>query len=506
MEPYYTDLERGSLLRYNDAIAGLPVRAHPDIAKPSVGSSIRTMLLNVAETYSVLSSPSARGSHPRIKRGGLCQPTNIPQLRTEHQTMTKRALSISSAPDIATKRARGEAPADDAALPSPMSEMSEDGERSASVNAEDTEPLPAAGADGAAQPAVEGTTASGANAAVQGETGKSSEATLKSAALSILERLGMNIEGLKVLDLPALNAIITSIAAAPPAAAQDASEATDTAVASKEATTPQVESPPSASTTNSASDSDRAQVIANLVEVGVELSRVEKWTTGELKRLIVILKWADTAHNTFSINQAPNNKDWGVPRPFDDPSNTLCVAGTPTPLNFWICGEITTQWWVDGEGYPAARPAISVQPLIEDLPDFCKTLLNELCMPANSSAVADQFGPAQVKASRWMNTRASKDQPTKIVEFKAVYDARKTLRDKTLLQPINVGQLKAHDFVVLEVRIGRYAAKSEAAKDAKVKKRGPLDRWQAFFELQAIYKLKDGIELAEAPVAADFAI
>jgi hypothetical protein len=89
-----------------------------------------------------------------------------------------------------------------------------------------------------------------------------------------------------------------------------------------------------------------------------------------------------------------------------------------------------------------------------------------------------------------MNTRATKGQPAKTNEFKCVYDARKTLRDKALLQQVNVGQLKVHDFVVMEARLGRYAVKEEGAPDIKGKRRA-MDRWQAFYDLQAVYKIKD---------------
>jgi hypothetical protein len=106
--------------------------------------------------------------------------------------------------------------------------------------------------------------------------------------------------------------------------------------------------------------------------------------------------------------------------------------------------------------------------------------------------VAEQFGPSQVKASRWMNVRSGKGEPSKTTEFKAVYDARKSLRDKSLLPQLHVGQLKLHDIVVMEVRLSRYAVKEESSSDSKGKKRS-MDRWQAFYDLQAVYKVKDAV-------------
>ncbi|KAJ6475028.1 hypothetical protein C8R47DRAFT_1076095 [Mycena vitilis] len=101
---------------------------------------------------------------------------------------------------------------------------------------------------------------------------------------------------------------------------------------------------------------------------------------------------------------------------------------------------------------------------------------------------------------------ATKGQPAKTIEFKAVYDARKTLRDKSLLQQLNVGQLKLRDFVVLEVQVGRYATRDEGVSDAKGKKRN-MDRWQSFYDLQAVYKFKDAVQADDtAPAVADFEI
>ncbi|KAJ7741066.1 hypothetical protein B0H16DRAFT_1216499, partial [Mycena metata] len=199
------------------------------------------------------------------------------------------------------------------------------------------------------------------------------------------------------------------------------------------------------------------------------------------RRLHTLLLWSDERRNTFAIQRIPAN-DWGMEAAFEDRSNVLCLAGTSKPIDLWIVGEIVRQWWVDGEGMPATRPAISVQPLPDSQRAFCKTFLNERCMPANTSNVANQFGPSQVKASRWMNTRAEKDSPSKTLEFKEVYDARTSLRDKSHLAKLNVGQLKVHDIVVLEIRLGRYAAKQEGDK---TKKKG-MERWQAFFDLQAV--------------------
>ncbi|KAK7027678.1 hypothetical protein R3P38DRAFT_3190740 [Favolaschia claudopus] len=250
----------------------------------------------------------------------------------------------------------------------------------------------------------------------------------------------------------------------------------------------------------------KVSILQELAQAGVLTTRVASWSVAELTRLKVLLHWIDVKNNTFDITHTPAKCAWGLPTAFNDTSNTLCVEGTSTPITLWIPGELAGQWWVDGEGYPTSRPAVSVAPMAEQAADYCKAQLNELCMPNNSSKVVEGFGPSQVKASRWMTTRATKSTPASIQEFKAVYNARKTLRDKALLQPLPLAQLKIRDFVVMEVRVGRYAQKDEGQKDDKGKRRA-MDRWQTFYDLQAIYKIKDATEpFSAAPEVADFEI
>ncbi|KAJ7648170.1 hypothetical protein DFH06DRAFT_997444, partial [Mycena polygramma] len=188
-----------------------------------------------------------------------------------------------------------------------------------------------------------------------------------------------------------------------------------------------------------------------------------------------LLSWADGKRHIYNIHTARVKKDWGVASPFNNTSNIICLEGTSKPVTFWIPGEVSGLWFFNQEGYPAPRPAITVQPLAGGVPEFCRSQLHEL-----------------FKASRWMTTRAMQGQPAKTQEFKAIYDARKTLRDKAVLQQLTIGQLKLRDFVVLEIRIGRYAVRDEGAADAKGKKR-QMDKWQAFYDLEAVYKIKDAI-------------
>ncbi|KAJ7082092.1 hypothetical protein B0H15DRAFT_748820, partial [Mycena belliarum] len=178
-----------------------------------------------------------------------------------------------------------------------------------------------------------------------------------------------------------------------------------------------------------------------------------------VRRLHTVLGWADSESKIWAIDRAPSNKDWGIAAPFNDTSNILCLEGTSTRVTCWVTGEVSAQYFYDNEGYPAQHPAVGIQPMSDNVASFCKTQLNELSMPTGSSKVADQMGAGQVKASRWMNERGKKGQPAKTFEFKAVYDARKTLTDKHLLLQLSVGQLQLHDIVVMEVEIHRYPVK-----------------------------------------------
>ncbi|KAJ7088877.1 hypothetical protein B0H15DRAFT_949505 [Mycena belliarum] len=252
---------------------------------------------------------------------------------------------------------------------------------------------------------------------------------------------------------------------------------------------------------------DKEAALGALVGLGVSPARVAHWSAAETRRLAVVLNRADTENNIYSILKAPGKKDWGIAVPFDDTSNVLCLDGTGTPITFWIPGEVSAQYWFDNEGYPAQRPAFGIQPMVDHMPEFCKTQLHELCMPTGSSKVAEQMGPGQVKASRWMNERGKKGQPSKTLEFKAVYDARKSLRGKHLLQQLSVGQLQLHDIVVMELRIHRYPVRDDAASDATKGKCRAMEKWQAYYDLQAVYKFKDATDAIVAkPAVADFEI
>ncbi|KAJ7720615.1 hypothetical protein B0H16DRAFT_383252 [Mycena metata] len=355
--------------------------------------------------------------------------------------------------------------------------------------------------------------------AASGDADSNTAPSSNSEFLSKLEALGLDISVLQALPTAALVVMYETITkqklASPTVSAAEngkaashldpdapAQELTSRSDATKTGSVPPATSQLSIASSIAGAASDRVNALQTITAIGVDGDRVAGWSAKDLKRLAVLVTFVDDTQRRYAIDHAPNGKDWGVPAPFDNQANTICASGTSKPLEFWIVGEIAGQWWYDTKGFsPADRPGISVQPMVSSVPEFCKRMLTELCMPANHSNWAEQFGVQQVKASRWMNARTQGGQVTQATEFKAVYDARQALRDKSQLQPLSVSQLKIHDIVVLEVRVTRYAVQAEGTPVVKGRRR-PMDRWQVYYDLQAVYKIKDAIatEQVAAPV------
>ncbi|KAJ7084462.1 hypothetical protein B0H15DRAFT_951663 [Mycena belliarum] len=329
----------------------------------------------------------------------------------------------------------------------------------------------------------------------------------ESAAVAALRRLGVEPGAVVGADAKTLNAILSTLlqAKVDGVASISTAKSLDSAA---EVITPSITAEiagvaSAAHVEVNVVEPDKSEALKVLTDMGVTASRVAHWSATEMKRLSVVLGWADTDNNIYSITKVPTNKDWGIAAPFNDTSNVLCLEGTSKEVTIWIAGEVSAQYFFDNEGYPAQRPGFAVQPMDDHVADLCKTQLHELSMPTGSSKVAEQMGPGQVKASRWMNERGKKGQPSKTFEFKAVYDARKYLRDKCLLQQLSVGQLQLHDIVVMELRIQRYPVREDGPADATKGKRRAMDKWQAYYDLQAIYKFKDaaGAVVPKASVA-----
>ncbi|KAJ7467277.1 hypothetical protein B0H11DRAFT_2239518 [Mycena galericulata] len=230
-----------------------------------------------------------------------------------------------------------------------------------------------------------------------------------------------------------------------------------------------------------------AEAVNVLDSISVGAHRVEGWKLQDMK----LATFADPER------ALPGDVDWGLPTAFNNASNFLCGKGTSKPVSVWILGEVVSTWWFDRDGIPAQRIALSVQPLCADTSAFCKAQLRNLCMPKTASVVANSFGTDQVKVTRWMTSRGKKGEESRTSEFEELYDARTALKDKSLLTKLPVNDLKEHDIALMEARIGRYAVK---ASDSMKGKSRVMDRWEAFYDLQAVYLIKDAIDHVPTPV------
>ncbi|KAJ7442828.1 hypothetical protein B0H11DRAFT_2251288 [Mycena galericulata] len=236
-----------------------------------------------------------------------------------------------------------------------------------------------------------------------------------------------------------------------------------------------------------------AEAVNVLDSISVGAHRVEGWKLQDMK----LATFADPERAVFAITKLPGDVDWGLPTAFNNASNFLCGKGTSKPVSVWILGEVASTWWFDRDGFPAQRIALSVQPLCADTSAFCKAQLRNLCMPKTASVVANSFGTDQVKATRWMTSRGKKGEESRTSEFEELYDARTALKDKSLLTKLPVNDLKEHDIALMEARIGRYAVK---ASDSMKGKSRVMDRWEAFYDLQAVYLIKEAIDHVPTPV------
>ncbi|KAK7001757.1 hypothetical protein R3P38DRAFT_3609302 [Favolaschia claudopus] len=222
-----------------------------------------------------------------------------------------------------------------------------------------------------------------------------------------------------------------------------------------------------------------------------------------MRRLSSIIGYSNEERRVFAIDRINIQTDWGTPTPYNDAANFLCVKGSSDIVTGWIVGQVASQYWFNQQGFPANRVGCSIQPAGKDLHQFCKKLLHGLCMPRNSSLVADAFGPDQVRATRWMTRRGQRGQATTTEEFKDFYDARVTLQDKSLMARLSVEQIVEHDLVLMEVHIGRYNA--ESAPEGKGR-RGNMTKWQTFYDLRALYLLMNAPAAPETNAASDFSI
>ncbi|KAJ7142805.1 hypothetical protein C8R44DRAFT_658323 [Mycena epipterygia] len=245
---------------------------------------------------------------------------------------------------------------------------------------------------------------------------------------------------------------------------------------------------------------------ALLATVGVLRERLEGCSVTFMKRLYMVCTYVNAQRSVYAVEKVPIESVWGKPKTFDDPSNFVCDKDTGVPHQVWLTGEVAVPWFFDNEGFPAKRAGLSLQAMSQTTHEFCKNQLNSLCMPKNSSSVAEGLGPDQIRATCWMTRRGVKGQPSTTEEFTDFYDARESLQDKTLMSKLSIESLKVHDIVMIEARIARYAVNTAETGDRKGKK--AMTRWQTFYDMKSVYLLRSAPDhpVQAATVVSDFAI
>ncbi|KAJ7086501.1 hypothetical protein C8R44DRAFT_752539 [Mycena epipterygia] len=236
--------------------------------------------------------------------------------------------------------------------------------------------------------------------------------------------------------------------------------------------------------------------------ISVLPERLLYWDIALMRRTYTIGTFVDHGRAVYTVDKVPVESTWGPMKTFEDTSNFVCAPNSSKPVSIFIPVEVSNAYFFDLEGFPAKRAGLSGQPISSHIQNFCKKQLNMLCMPRNSSVVADAFGPDQVRVTCWMTSRGLKGQPSTTKEFTDFYDARQTLKDKSLMQKLSIESIKTHDIVIIEARIARYAVQAPGDSSEKKGKKA-MTRWQAFYDMQAVYLLKDAFDVPAPSVVAD---
>ncbi|KAF8166595.1 hypothetical protein K438DRAFT_1775030 [Mycena galopus ATCC 62051] len=320
-----------------------------------------------------------------------------------------------------------------------------------------------------------------ASAPVRDVPGPFAAARTEAEAAANLNALGFEPAALVGLDVQALNALHSAVlrgklsdAAASPEQSS-AGPSNNKVVA---ASLPHRAQP-------SASSMSRAHHLAGLAATNIPEERVAHLTDVELGRVHAIVAYTDNTRNIYPLESVAVGMDWGVATSFNNMANYICQKGTSKPITFWVVGAVTFGHWFNKEGLAADRVALGIQPLSTTASASCKTLLDTLCVPRNSSYVAAGFGADQIKATRWMTVKAQNGKPATVLMFTDVYNASSALRDKTSMEKLAVDTLKPHDLVLVEARIGRHT--TDPATKGKPR---TMDNFQAFFNLESLYLLK----------------
>ncbi|KAJ7207798.1 hypothetical protein C8J57DRAFT_1540819 [Mycena rebaudengoi] len=226
----------------------------------------------------------------------------------------------------------------------------------------------------------------------------------------------------------------------------------------------------------------------------LDVGRLRNSAPALLRRLERLMTFVDTGRGIYGALSVPSDAVWGPNTAFGDLSKVLCKAGTTVPISVWIVGEVVSTWMYDCGGNTADRATLNLLPLRQDLVAACGNQLSSLSRPQDMTS-ATAWGPSQVRAYRWMNTGPRvpgvPQAPTEFVDY---FDATVRLQDKSRMERLPVQNAEEHDLVLVEAKISRYARCAEGQAVERQggggSRRATMDRWVAYYELQAINLLE----------------
>ncbi|KAJ7118465.1 hypothetical protein C8R43DRAFT_960435 [Mycena crocata] len=214
-----------------------------------------------------------------------------------------------------------------------------------------------------------------------------------------------------------------------------------------------------------------------------------------LNRIHRLMEFSDPDRGIYSMPAVPRQCVWGAASAFGggDQSKILCHSNNPAPVVMWLIGQITTTWMYDRNGYPAPRATVNIVPLSSTARATGAAHLNALSKDAKDGGAAAAWGLEQVRMYTWMNTGApgkgTGGAPPPPPEFSEFYDATVRLQDKANMDKLAIVDLKEHDLVMIECTVQRYALRAEQQQSARLQRRAPMDKWVAYYNLQAVYLL-----------------
>ncbi|KAJ6601243.1 hypothetical protein DFH09DRAFT_559161 [Mycena vulgaris] len=207
------------------------------------------------------------------------------------------------------------------------------------------------------------------------------------------------------------------------------------------------------------------------------------------------MNFSDHGKRIYSAQNLPADCIWGSESAFGNLSKILCQKDTAQPISIWVVGEVASAWMFQRNGDPADRAAINFVPLSPEMRQICATQLRELSVPV-ASVAASNWGPEQVRAYTWMNKGAPIKGTGGIAppppEFTEFYDATTKLQDKVVMNKLPITDLKEHDLVLVEAAVQRYAVHDQGRQPARGYRRS-LDKWAAYYDLQAVYLLNKAV-------------